>query len=162
VVVESYMAHHQGMGIIALVNAISGEPMPRRFHAEPMVRAVELLLQERVPRDAPVVAAGESSSAGQKFAREESPLLRRRINSPATPAPRTHLLSNGHYCVMVTNSGSGYSRYQDLDVTRWREDRTREGYGHFVYVRDLGLELLWSLGHHPICRPVEDFEATFA
>jgi cyclic beta-1,2-glucan synthetase len=162
VLVESYMAHHQGMGLIALVNAIAGEPMPRRFHAEPMVRAVELLLQERVPRDAPVVAAGESSAAAQKTAREESPLLRRRINSPVTPAPRTHLLSNGHYHVMVTNSGSGYSRYQDLDVTRWREDRTREGYGHFVYVRDLGLDLLWSVGHHPICRPVEDFEATFA
>ena len=43
------MAHHQGMSLVALANALLDEPMPRRFHAEPMVRAVELLLQERVP-----------------------------------------------------------------------------------------------------------------
>ena len=59
VVVRSYMAHHQGMSLVALANAVLDDPMPRRFHAEPMVRAVELLLQERVPRDVPIVEPSE-------------------------------------------------------------------------------------------------------
>ncbi len=41
---------------------------------------------------------------------------------PDTPTPEVHLLSNGRYHVMVTNAGGGYSRWNDLAVTRWRED----------------------------------------
>lgn len=48
-VVRSFMAHHQGMGLLALCNALLGNRMQKRFHAEPMVAATELLLQERVP-----------------------------------------------------------------------------------------------------------------
>ena len=50
-VVKAYMAHHQGMTIVALANVVTGWKMRRRFHAEPMVQATELLLQERTPRD---------------------------------------------------------------------------------------------------------------
>ncbi len=49
VVVRSFMAHHQGMAFTALANALLDNPMPRRFHSEPMVLATELLLQERLP-----------------------------------------------------------------------------------------------------------------
>ena len=49
-VVRSFMAHHQGMGLLALCNILLGNPMQKRFHAEPIVAAAELLLQERVPR----------------------------------------------------------------------------------------------------------------
>ena len=50
-VVNSYMAHHQGMSLVAIGNVLHDSAMVRRFHAEPMVQATELLLQERVPRD---------------------------------------------------------------------------------------------------------------
>ena len=45
------MAHHEGMTLVALANALLGDRMVERFHAEPRVQATELLLQERVPRD---------------------------------------------------------------------------------------------------------------
>jgi cyclic beta-1,2-glucan synthetase len=48
-IVRSFMAHHQGMGLLALCNALLGNAMQKRFHAEPIVAAAELLLQERVP-----------------------------------------------------------------------------------------------------------------
>ena len=47
-VVRSFMAHHQGMGLLALCNALFENSMQNRFHAEPMVAATEILLQERV------------------------------------------------------------------------------------------------------------------
>ena len=118
-VVRSYMAHHQGMSLVALTNTLLDDPMPRRFHLEPMVRAAELLLQERIPTDSPIVEAAPAwldrvraadSGAGS--------LLSRRLTTPATAAPRTHLLSNKRYHVMITNAGSGSSKCQDLDVTR--------------------------------------------
>ncbi len=62
IVVRSYMAHHQGMSLVAMANAVLDDPMPRRFHAEPMVRAVDLLLPGAHPaRRAPDRAAPRSS-----------------------------------------------------------------------------------------------------
>ena len=52
------------------------------------------------------------------------------FNSPNTPAPEVQLLSNGNYHVMITNAGGGYSRWKDIAVTRWREDTTRDNWGH--------------------------------
>ena len=61
----------------------------------------------------------------------------RRYTTPHTLSPRAHLLSNGSYTVMVTNAGGGYSRRQQLAMTRWREDITSDAWGSFVFVRDL-------------------------
>jgi cyclic beta-1,2-glucan synthetase len=164
-VVRSYMAHHHGMSLVALANALLDEPMPRRFHAEPMIRAVELLLQERVPRDAPIIEPSESeppSTSESKMERASVPLMSRRLSTPATPFPRTHLLSNSQYGVMLTNAGSGYSICRGLDVTRWREDATRDAAGLFIYIRDVGSDLLWSSGYQPICRAADHYEAIFS
>ena len=88
--------------------------------------------------------------------------MSRRLTSPHTPAPRTHLLSNSAYHVMITNAGSGYSKWQGLDVTRWREDATCETWGQFCYVRDVQRDLVWSAGYQPVCRPPEGYEVIFA
>ncbi|MBX6313467.1 MAG: glycosyl transferase family 36, partial [Isosphaeraceae bacterium] len=80
----------------------------------------------------------------------------------ATPMPRVHLLSNGQYHVLVTNAASGFSACRGLDVTRWREDATREGWGQFLYLRDVNLGLVWSAGYQPIGRDAEEYEAVFS
>ena len=48
-IVRLWMAHHQGMSLLAACNLLFDNPMQRYFHAEPRVMATELLLQERVP-----------------------------------------------------------------------------------------------------------------
>jgi cyclic beta-1,2-glucan synthetase len=47
--VRSWMAHHQGMSLLALCNLLFDQPLQRYFHAEPHVLATELLLHERIP-----------------------------------------------------------------------------------------------------------------
>src|SRR5262249_12545895 len=54
-IVYAFMAHHQGMTVVALADALLQGEMRRRFHAEPVMHATELLLQERRPRE--VIAA---------------------------------------------------------------------------------------------------------
>jgi cyclic beta-1,2-glucan synthetase len=162
VVVRSFMAHHQGMSLVALANALHEHAMPRRFHAEPMVRAAELLLQERVPRDAPVVEPSETTAAPAKAPKEGVHLLSRRLTTAATPAPRVHLLSNAQYSVMITNAGSGYSTCHGLDVTRWREDATRDSWGQFCYLRQGDRGPVWSAGYQPTCRAAQEYEVIFA
>jgi cellobiose phosphorylase len=84
-----------------------------------------------------------------------------RFATADTPRPAVALLSNGRYAVMITAAGGGYSTWRDLDVTRWREDGTRDCWGQFCYVRDLGERNAWSAGHQPLCRAADGYEAVF-
>lgn len=162
VVIRSYMAHHQGMGFLALANCLLGEPFVRRFHSEPMVRATELLLQEKVPWEAPILSLVDSALAASASPREGAVPISRSIDSPESSVPRTHLISNSEYTVLVTNAGTGRSLYRHLDVTRWREDSTLDTWGQFVYIRDLTADTYWSAGHAPVCRQPDSFSALFA
>ncbi|MDW6021014.1 glycosyl transferase [Mesorhizobium sp. BAC0120] len=76
-------------------------------------------------------------------------------------APAISLLSNGRYSVMVTDAGSGWSKLRDLDVTRWREDATRDCWGQFCFVRDLADNTCWSIGKQPAFRPANNYGHAF-
>ena len=125
-VVKSYMAHHQGMTLVSLGNVVNDVSMVDRFHADPIVEATELLLQERMPRNALVARPRAEEVKSDADVRDSTPPLVRRFTSPHDTTPRTHVLSNGRYAVMVTAAGSGYSHCRDIAVTRWREDVTRD------------------------------------
>jgi cyclic beta-1,2-glucan synthetase len=160
-VLKTYMAHHHGMSLVALNNCLNGQPMPARFHAEPRVQAAELLLQERSPHLVPIDRPPEEQRVAEAPGRVAQLLVRRYV-TPHTLTPRAHLLSNGSYSVMVTNSGGGYSRWRDVAVTRWREDATIDGWGAFCYVRDLESREFWSAAYHPVGREADSYEVTFA
>jgi cyclic beta-1,2-glucan synthetase len=161
-VLVTYMAHHQGMGLLALDNLLNNGPMQRRFHADPRMEAAELLLQERIPRLVPLKNPPIERAEHVPMTRGAVAPAVRRYVTPHTLSPRAHLLSNGSYCVMVTNAGGGYSRRQHLAMTRWREDITTDEWGTFCFVRDLETGAIWSTTHQPAGRDADEFEATFA
>jgi cyclic beta-1,2-glucan synthetase len=160
-VVRAFMAHHQGMSLVAFANALKDGAMQNRFHAEPIVQATELLLQERTPRDVLVARprAEEVSEAAQ--VRELIPPVVRRFRTPHDATPRTQLLSNGRYAVMLTAAGSGYSRWRDIAITRWREDLTRDCWGSYIFLRDEQTGNVWSAGYQPSGVEPDSYEAVF-
>jgi cyclic beta-1,2-glucan synthetase len=162
VIVKCFMAHHQGMALVALANCLLDNLMPRRFYGEAMVRATELLLQERVPQGHPLVQPPTGDTAVPHAALELPQLMSRRLTTPHTAHPRTHLLSSGHYSAMLTNSGSGRSMWHGLDVTRWREDRTRDCWGQFCYLRDVKTGQVWSAGYQPVCKEPEQYDVVYS
>ena len=160
-IVRSFMAHHQGMTIVAIANTLHDGRMRDRFHREPMIQASELLLQERMPRDVAVAhPRAEEVTASAVEARHEAPTVRRLALS-TVGAPITHLLSNGRYTVMLTAAGAGYSRWRDVAVTRWREDATRDDWGSFVFLRDTQSGKIWSACAQPVGRDAEGHEVVF-
>ncbi len=161
VVVRSYMAHHQGMTFLSLAYLLLERPMQRRFDSDPAFQATDLLLQERVPR-APTIYPhpAEVSAAGETLVDAGSTL--RVYNTPNTAVPAIHLLSNGTYHVVITNSGGGYSRWRDLAVTRWHEDPTRDSWGSFCYLRDVANGAFWSVAHQPSLKRATSYEAIFS
>ncbi|MCL2899361.1 GH36-type glycosyl hydrolase domain-containing protein [Brenneria tiliae] len=145
-IVYSFMAHHQGMTLVAIANALHDGDMRRRFHREPMIQSCELLLQESLPAHVAIAEPQpDDVKASGSESRNETATLRRFSATPAG-APVTHLLSNGRYAVMLTTSGSGYSRWGELAVTRWQEDTTRDSAGSFILLRDMRSGRIWSAG----------------
>lgn len=134
-IVRSFMAHHQGMSFLSFAYLLLNKPMQKRFEAEAQFRAVMLLLQERIPHVtefySPSVHVSDSSTTSQD-------VQMRVIKSPATPVPEVQLLSNGRFHSMVSNSGSGYSRWKDIAVTRWREDISCDHFGTYCFIRGPG------------------------
>ena len=162
VVLKTWMAHHQGMSLLALNNLLNGSPMQARFHADPRIQAADLLLQERVPQLVPLRNPPIETAEHVPIARRTAAPPVRRYTTPHTLSPRAHLLSNGSYTVMVTNAGGGYSRRQHLAMTRWREDITADAWGTFIFVRDLDSGDVWSTTHQPTGREAEEYEVTYS
>ncbi len=160
-VVRMYMAHHQGMTIVAIANALNAGAMRTRFHAEPMIRATELLLQERTPRGVAVARLGTEHSAARGDVRELVAPQARRYTTPHSPTPRTQLLSNGRCAVMISAAGSGYTRCRDLAITRWREDATRDDSGSYVFLRDVVSGQSWSAGYQPMGTTPDSYDVSF-
>ncbi len=143
-VVRNVMAHHQGMTVVAIANTLQNGRMRERFHSDPLIMASELLLQERTPRHVAIDhprAEEVKASAGEM--RRKAQVVRR-LRAPFAGPPVTHLLSNGHYSVMLTATGGGYSRWGDIAVSRWHEDATSDDSGAFVVLKDTRSGTIWS------------------
>ena len=162
VIIRAYMAHHQAMTLVAIANALHDGAMRSRFHAEPMIRAVELLLQERMPRDVAVARPPPERTKEAVGVTNLVPEVQRRYTSAHSLIPRTHILSNGSYSVMLTAAGSGYSRWRDIAITRWREDLTCDGWGAYIFLRDVHSSETWSAGYQPSVVEPKTYEVTFS
>jgi cyclic beta-1,2-glucan synthetase len=160
-VVRAFMAHHQGMSVVAIANVLFDGRMRERFHAEPSIQATELLLQERTPRDVSVThPRAEEVGTAARVSEMQLPEARR-LRTPHQSTPQAHLLSNGRYSVMLTSAGSGYSRWRDLGVTRWREDSTRDDTGSYFFLRDIESGAVWSAGYQPSGVEPDSYEVNF-
>ncbi|WP_347332323.1 GH36-type glycosyl hydrolase domain-containing protein [Marinimicrobium locisalis] len=161
-IVQNFMVHHQGMSFLAFAHVLFGQPMQRRFMSDPLARATELLLQERVPKRGDTLQphAAEVSAAARPPTAESGAILRV-FTDPNTRMPEVHLLSNGRYHVMATHAGGSASHWGELAVTRWREDATSDSWGTFIYLRDRDNGKYWSTAHQPTLQPAEHYEAIF-
>jgi cyclic beta-1,2-glucan synthetase len=163
-IVQSFFAHHQGMSLVSVNNVINNDIMRERFHAQPVVKAAELLLHERFPDRVAAIVPHEPELAMIHREEEEfeAPGLEV-ITSPHTVAPRVRLLSNGKYSVLVDSAGGGFSSFdRSLLLTRWREDPTTSPHGTFVYIHDASRKETWSAAYQPTKSAADSYEAIFS
>ncbi|HEX6270207.1 MAG TPA: glucoamylase family protein [Anaerolineales bacterium] len=159
-VVRSYMAHHQGMILLSLCNYLRNEVMIQRFHADPRIETVKLLLQEDIPVRAPIEFARPKEIGVVHPVRSAVSLDAWMVKLEA-PYRQVHFLSNGSYSLLITAAGSGYSQWRETDLTRWRADTTLNHYGMWVYVQDMQTGRLWSASHQPTAVEPDKQEVRF-
>jgi cyclic beta-1,2-glucan synthetase len=138
----TFMAHHQGMSIVALANVLLGGVAQRWGMANPSIEAVASLLHERAPREVSVLHAPPGGPAPQAH-RLRVPGLLREVIPGANALEPTHLLSNGRYSVSLRANGAGASVWSGRgdaqrtqhSLTRWRDDVLRDALGSFFFLR---------------------------
>ncbi len=159
--VRAYMAHHQGMILAALDNALHGDVLVRRFHTDLRMRSAELLLHERIPRELPPAFVRDERKSGAVV--RDSTWV---IPGPWTPAgvsgaPRILTLGNGRLSSWISAAGAGGLRWNEFALTRWRPDSTRDDCGLWIYLRDGASGEIWSAGRQPTGRGADDARVVF-
>ena len=159
--VSTFMAHHQGMTIVALANALLDGPAQRWGMANAHVEAVASLLHERSPREVSKLFAPPAGRPLQSL-QQRAPGLLREVLPGALAIEPTHVLSNGRYSVTLRANGAGVSRWGQTSISRSRDDVLRDSYGSFFYVRrikDAQSQRLVSITQHPAGDPAAHYSA---
>jgi cyclic beta-1,2-glucan synthetase len=159
-VVQSYMAHHQGMILMAACNYLSHDVMVQRFHADEHIQSVELLLQEKIPQNPPIEYPHPDGmiDVPERVHSVSSVPWRVPVDSPI---PQVHVLSQGDSSVLITNAGSGFIQWRGLALTRWQSDATLDPWGTWIYLQDCESGMLWSASCQPIGCASEHQEVLF-
>ena len=160
VIIYTYMAHHQGMSLLAIDNALHRGVMQRRFHKNPSIKAVESLLYERIPPTRSVLQQSLPERPSEELIADGS--VNFRGVQEEGNVPRVHLLSNGHYSAMLTSSGGGYSQWNGTSISRWHADTTLDNWGSYLYIRDTRSGAVWSATHQPVGGEIGTSSARFS
>jgi cyclic beta-1,2-glucan synthetase len=163
-VVKNFMAHHQGMSIVAICNLLCNEAPRRWFSSAPLVEAHEALLHEKTPRQ--IVESADPRILPEPDEAEQPRVYHSRTVDPTSSEWQpTQLLSNGRYSVALRANGAGVSRWRSGErqstISRWRDDALRDRYGTFIYLRPVGQPMASSVTFHPAPHPDWTYGATF-
>jgi cyclic beta-1,2-glucan synthetase len=160
-IVKSYMAHHQGMILMAACNFLLEDVQVQRFHSDEHIQSVELLLQEKIPLNPPIEYPHPDEPV------EVSEEVVRMVSSEPwrvpvdSLIPQVHVLSHGNTSVTITNAGGGFSQWREFALTRWHADSTLDQWGTWIYVQDRESGALWSATCQPIGSVSEQQEILF-
>ncbi len=159
-IIKCFMVHHEGMSLMALDNVLKNNILVNRFHNIPSVKATELLLQEKVPNR--IVYEREQRFEVTEVREEKQSIIARTYDTALTPIPETQLFSNGSYSMMISNSGSGYGKKNDMTVYRWKGDVTSDNSGMFFYIKDVRTNNYWSSTYEPCKSEGDDYKVIFS
>ena len=132
-IVKSYMAHHQGMGICSIANVLKEDVLSGYFWRVPELSAVRILNEERIPSYGIGIKSLHTAEFGGKSEKRKKQYQPRYIREPLE-VPESQLLTNGSYTLFITDSGQGFSKCGDIMMTRWRADPLRGDWGVHVMI----------------------------
>lgn len=160
-IVKSYMAHHQGMNLAAINNYLNGGILRERFHGEMMIKATEVLLEEkRQSYLISIAKQGYTIKIGKPLFKEDI-YSNRYVNRTGMNPPVVNYLSNGNYSLMITTDGDGFSKYEDRMLYRFRSD-IYANTGNYIYIKDMKRGKVWSAAYHPTRKTPDAYQVIFS
>jgi len=141
-VVETYMAHHQGLIILSINNLENNNILQERFHKNVEIKAVDILLQEKLPEDMIITKERKEKIEKIKYIGNDTNYLKE-ISKFYDDLPLLNVISNEEYLVCGNKNGTGFSKYKDILINRYK--RTNEyNEGIFIYFKNTRNKKIWS------------------
>ncbi len=157
--VKTYMAHHQGLILLSINNLINNNILQERFIQNPDIKAVDILLQERMPED--VIITKEKKEKIQKLKNidYENYTVRtfKKINRNLN---NYNIISNDNYTIAINERGEGFSKYKDILVNRFKftDDYPQ---GIIFYIKNMRTKRIWSTIYEENFAKPEKYEVNF-
>ena len=133
--VKTYMAHHQGLILLSINNLINKDILVNRFSKNPEIQAVDILLQERMPEKA-IITKEKKEKVEKIKVKDYESNYKKIYTKNDTRLNYLNVISNGKYTICTLNNGEGFSRYENININRFKDtDDLRQGI--FYYIKNL-------------------------
>ena len=119
-IVETYMAHHQALILLSINNLINNNILQKRFMQNPEMKAVDILLQERMPRDMLITKDKKEKTRKIKYTGYDN-YIETSYTKIDNELRKVNVIANGNYMICVNDKGEGFSKYKDILVSRFKE-----------------------------------------
>ena len=140
--VKTYMAHHQGLILLSINNLFNNQILQQRFMNNPEIRAVSILLQERMPETSVITKESKEKAEKIKYKDYENYSIRE-FNKIDERIIRGNLIGNEKYTVAINQQGIGVSKFEQIYVNRYKKtDDYNQGI--FFYIKDIQTNEIWS------------------
>lgn len=139
-IVRSFMAHHVGMSLLSVDNALLGGIMQKRFLKNARMRAGGSLLEERVPSNPIVFKRKMQDAVPDRPARERRTVPT--AHEPKLAEPQIQIYSNGTWSTVLSDCGTSHSLYGGVHLTRESRDTKTHPLGVFAVLRANGEQLV--------------------
>ncbi|MBR3725207.1 MAG: hypothetical protein IKN11_07485 [Bacteroidales bacterium] len=159
VAVQAHYAHHQGMILASITNYLADHCLQHFFMHEPTMRSMETLLKEKA-QVKPYIDLKVTQYKRYQYSKVQTESDARDFDSIAN-VPEIGVISNGQYTVLLNDRGSGFSRFRNIMLNRYRKISS-DHYGTYLYIRNLRNDKLWSATYSPLDTMPESYHVSFA
>lgn len=159
--VDSYMAHHQGMSFLALNNVLNRGILQERFMRDSVMHSAHELLEEKLATNVVVTKEEKEFVEPLRPTERKTEECIRGFSDENCYPPRMHILSNGALCYVTAENGLSYLKCRDIYVNRFRKNLYGNQYGAFIYIRDRSEQLSYSVTSSPSKQMPETYKVVF-
>ena len=157
--VRAHYAHHQGMILASLTNYLGNNCLQHYFMQEPAMRSMETLLKEKA-QVKPYIDLKVTRYKRYRYSKVQTESDARDYDGVAN-VPEIGVVSNGLYTVLLNDRGSGFSRYKNILINRYRKI-SADHYGNYLFIRNLANDHLWSATYAPFDTLPVGYRVSFA
>ena len=157
--VLAHYAHHQGMILASLANYLGGHCLQHYFMQEPVFKSMETLLKEKAQVQ-PYIDLKVTQYKRYQYSKVQTESDARDYDGIAN-VPEIGVVSNGLYTVLLNDRGSGFSRYRNILINRYRKI-TADHHGTYLYIRNLRNDKLWCNTYSPLDVMPSQYRVSFA
>ncbi len=158
--VKTYMAHHQGLILLSINNLFNDNILQKRFMSNPEIKAIDVLLQERMPENMLITKEKKEKIEKIKYTGydnyEEN--VYTKINENLVPA---NVISNENYSVIMNAKGEGYSTYKNITINRFKETNDKKG-GIYFYIKNIRTKKIWKANVDGFTNKPDRYSISFA